>query len=429
MAAENLRKGWLMVLTASAFYAFQFVVRVFPNVMHDDILHALGADAQTLGWVLSLYGTAYAMMQLPLGMLLDRIGPRLLLGFSCLLCASATILFASTKSPNVAALARFLMGLGSASGFLSCIKIATLWLPSHLLARGIAVSMIFGTIGASLGGSPICHLKAHIGYEATLLVIGSIGIALSLLQFRFIRNFHSAEERTSREKSPSYSHASPWEDLITVIRNPQSWYIALFSMIMYAPITILGEAWGIPYIHHLSHVSNARAAEVITIMFIGAAVGSPVFTLFSDGLKSRVLPMIVGGILSFALSLWLIRADSASLTLMKLVFFMIGFSYTAKVLTFSAICEIMPKNISGVSIAFVNTIVMSTGAFFHPLVGKLVQAMSDSRADASISTYTISDYQHGLLVLPISLAIGLFVVTRIRETHPLRAQATSVKSV
>lgn len=414
-----------MVLIASCFYAFQFVVRVFPNVMHEDILTALNADAQMLGWVISLYGTAYSLMQLPLGILLDRIGPRLLLGFSCFVCAAAAILFGLTHDPHVAGIARFLMGMGSASGFISCVKIATLWLPSHLLARAIALTMIFGTVGASLGGGPICSLKAKIGYQNTLILMGCIGFMLSMIQFKFIRNFHSAEERTSRKLSPSYSHSRPLDDIATVVKNPQSWYIAAFSMIMYAPITVLGEAWGIPYVHHLCHVGTMKAASVITLMFVGAAVGSPLFTAFSDYTNRRRTPMIIGCMMSLGLSIWLILIQESSLDLMKLIFFFIGFSYTAKVLTFSSICEIMPKKISGVSIAFVNSLVMSTGAFFHPLVGGLVQVMQQSRDDASVGQYTIADYQYGLTVLPIALCLGLFIVLMIRETHPLRNQTNA----
>lgn len=421
------KKGWFMVILASIFYCYQFIVRVFPNVLHDEIMHTLSTDVQGLGWVISMYGTAYALMQIPLGFILDRFGPRLFISLSCLLCALGTILFSYTHNMNVAALARFIMGMGSACGFISCVKIAILWLPSHLLARSIAITMIFGTLGASVGGGPICHLKSHIGYQPALIFIGFLGIILSFLLLKFIRNIHADDpQKISRKDYAAYSHESPLEDIKIVIKNRQSWYIAIFSMIMYAPITALGEAWGVPYIHHLCNVSNIVAATVITLMFVGAAVGSPVFTAISDYMRLRRLPMILGCLMSLFFCAWLLMLKNPTLNLVKFIFFMIGFSYTAKVLTFSSICEIMPKRISGISIAFINTIVMSTGAIFHPLIGSLTQFMAQAGLSHTEKTpyiqYNLADYQFGLVVLPMSLILGLITIFFIRETHPERSK-------
>lgn len=417
-------KGWGVIVLASMFYAYQFIVRVFPNALHTDLMQHLNLDAQQLGFVISTYGWAYSLMQIPLGLALDRYGPKLLVSAACLICASGCIVFAFSNTQELAAVGRFMMGMGSSCGFLSCVKLATLWLPPHLLSRSIALTLVFGTIGASMGGGPLYKLNEAIGVKNTLQFLGVVGIVLGLILLKFIQNIHHTQHIPRKSHKDSfYSHSSPMKDFLKVLVHPQSWIIAIFGMLMYAPISALGEAWGIPYVHHTCEVDPLVSSSVVTTMFIGAAVGSPLFTALSEFMRSRRMPMILGAMLSLTLNILLLGVTNPSIDLLKILFFLIGLTYTSKVLTFSSICEIMPKRISGISIAFVNMIVMSTGAIFHPLIGKIIHFIATigySDPYNTSVTYISRDYRVGLMVLPIGLVLALFIALFIKETHPER---------
>ena len=92
---------------------------------------------------------------IPLGILMDRFGPRRMFFVGSLLCAFSCFLFSYVSTPFMACVARLIMGVGAASGFLGTLKLGTLWLPAHRFGQVIALAMVFGTLGAVLGGAPL----------------------------------------------------------------------------------------------------------------------------------------------------------------------------------------------------------------------------------------------------------------------------------
>jgi MFS family permease len=100
------------------------------------------------------------------------------------------------------------------------------------------------------------------------------------------------------------------------------------------------------------------------------------------------------------------------------LFFIAGFAYTAKCLSFASICETMPLKMSGVSIAFVNAIVMSTGIIFLPVIGALIDHHWNGEMYGNIPHYNASDYRFALITIPVFLAFSAILVFFMKETHP-----------
>lgn len=409
-------RAWTIAIIAGLFYCYQFIIRVFPNVLNDDLMRVFSIDAAALGVVIGFYSWAYSGMQLPLGLAIDRMGPRILLSLAGFVCGISCLIFASTTSVTLAGAARFLMGIGSACGFMSAIKLGTLWFAPKDLGKVIALTMIFGTIGASLGGSPLSYLVDYIGYKGTLTCLGFIGFGIGVLVFLIVRN--SPAEIGGKPKVEIYKNEHPLTDIRRVISTPQAWVIAFYSMLMYAPITIMGDAWGVPFFIRTCEVNEKVAATLVTTMFVGAAVGSPFFTTLSDRLKNRRVPMLVGAVAAFLIYMILLFVPNMHLLFMYGLMFLAGFFYTAKVLSFASICEIMPANMSGVSIAFVNMVVMSTGILFHPLIGHLLEYKGGNLFIEGMPYYSAGDYAFALTVIPLCLFLSIFLSWFAKETHP-----------
>lgn len=406
----GLPRAWLAVLCGAFFYSYQFVLRVSPNVMHDDLMRDFGIDATTFGTIISLYSWSYAGIQIPLGIALDRYGPGKLLSLAALLCAISCFLFALTTSPFIASTAMFLMGLGSAGGFLGSIKLGTTWFAPKHLAKVIALIMIFGTIGAGLGGTPLSLLIEHVGWQKTLHILGLIGLCISFLMYLIVG------------RTPIPLLYEPQSNIFAGIRqvlgSAQAWLISLYSMLMYAPITIMGVAWGVPFVNSVyPQIDEKVAATVITTMFVGAAMGSPFFSLLSDKIHRRNLPMMIGAVLSLLFYLVIIYGSDIPLSVMYLLFFAAGFAYTAKSLSFASICETMPQSSSAVSVGFINTVVMSTGVVFHPLMGTLLENHWDGTIINGVNIYSPWDYRYALSIVPICLALSVIVLRFVKETH------------
>lgn len=409
-------KGWSIVFIGGLFYMYQFAVRVSPNIMHDELLQSLAIDAGTLGTIIGAYYWSYTLMQIPLGITMDRLGPRYFLCAAAFVCALACFIFGNTQNIYIAGGARFLMGMGSACGLIGTIKLGTIWIERKHIAKVTSLAILMGTAGAGLGGAPLRYVLVRIGLEGTMEMLALVGALVGAIIYISVRVHPPIDHQ--KESLDIYKNEHPLKELMTVIRTKQAWVVALYGMLMYAPITILGIAWGVPFIQKYYEISETLAASVVSSMFLGAALGSPLVAFISDLLKNRRWPMLFGAFMSLLVWLCVVFVDGIPLAMMFGLFFCGGLFYTFKTLSFASICDIMPRNLSGISIAFVNMIVMSTGIVFHPLIGHMIDYHWTGTIVDGMSLYSIDDYRFGLAAIPVSVLLAVIVLTFIRESHP-----------
>ena len=113
---------WVIWTLAVVFYFYEYLIRVFPSVISDELMFAFNVNAVGLGTLSAFYLYAYAPMQIPVGFLMDRFGARKLLTGASIVCGVATLLFSFTENIYLADFYRILMGAGSAFGLLAwCI--------------------------------------------------------------------------------------------------------------------------------------------------------------------------------------------------------------------------------------------------------------------------------------------------------------------
>ncbi len=403
---------WSIVLCGAMFYCYQFIIRVSPNVMHDNLLHNFNINESMFGFLVGLYYWGYSAVQLPLGLAMDKLGPRRIITIAILLCAVACYTFSQTTNVMLAGVSRIAMGVGAASGFMGALKLGSLWLPARKMGIVTAITMVFGTLGASLGGAPLKMFTNIIGWKQVYVIFSLIGVCLAIITYFIVRDKRvEGEFRENRRKKDGISIFS---GLLKVMKTPQTWLVATFGALMYMPITVMGIAWGIPFLKKVYNISEMKAAPIAASMFIGAALGSPIFAVMSDYFKSRKLPMLVGGIL--CCSIWIIITNVTGLPIyvMYILFFFGGLFYTAKILTFTSNCEMHPVSVSAVTVGFTNMIVMLTGALSHPLVGALLKYKTRLKSIASVE-----DYRFALSIVPICLFLGLILLYFIKDSYPV----------
>ncbi len=409
-------RAWLVWLFGALFYCYQFVLRVSPNIMTDELMQHFSIEATALGMVIAFYYYAYAGMQIPLGVMMDMFGPRRLLSIAGMVCAAGCWIFATSTSPALASLARFMIGLGSACGFLGCCKLITVWFPPQKVSFMIGLTVGAGTIGATVGGAPLELLVNQIGWQTTIKTLGVIGASLSLLILVFAK--YSPPEQTTTVTGDESEEDHFLSGLLQVISNPQAWLIAVFGMLMYIPLPIVGDLWGVSFIEKIYYVDEKIAATIIATMFIGIALGSPFFAMLSERLNSRRTPMIIGAAVTLTVYVLVIYAENIPLPFMYLLFLCAGIFFTGQCLCFSSICELMPLSTSGVAIGFTNMLIMISGVLGHHLGGWLLDISRHGATIAGIPVYSADDFRFALSIIPICLGIALLLTQFIRETHP-----------
>lgn len=407
---------WFICGIGALFYSYEYFLRIAPSVMTSQLMQHYQVDAGTFGVITAFYYYAYVPMQLPVGVLLDRYGPRRLLTVACALCVAGTYLLATTHSLTAAAAGRFLIGFGSSFAFVGVLKLATIWLPANKLAMVSGIAAALGTLGAMIGDLTLTSMVQRIGWEHTLLYSALIGVFITLLIWFLVRDVNKSGRRpVSGQTTQSFRQGLI--ELAIIARNPQIWITGLYGCFVYLPTTVLAELWGIPFLEHAYSYSPEKAALGISALFLGYTIGAPLLGWLSDYIHNRRMPMFFGAVGAAITSIILIYMPGLTNTGVLLSLFFLGFCYGAQALVFAVGRELSPRKAAGTAMSFINMVVMLGGFIIQPFVGVLLDLHNKSKSVYHPHLYSASDYQFALIVVPVGILIAAILVFFIKDTR------------
>ncbi len=401
---------WIMWGLAAFFYFYEYFLQVSPGVMVPELMHAFSVNAAALGGLVASYFYIYAPMQIPVGVLLDRYGPRRLTTIATALCALGCFLFGTAKLLSVAEMGRLFIGFGSAFAVVSCLSIAATWFPINRFALLTGLTVTAGMLGAIGAQTPLALLVAGVGWRGSMLTLALIGVGLSLLMWFFVRDKKSVNVARMKQKSL-------FSGLYYIVRQKQNWLVALYGGLVYAPTSIFCGLWGVPFLMATYHLDRPVAAGVISMAFIGWVIGSPLGGWYSDFIGRRLSVLYMASIGAFIALAFLIYVPHLTLLQLNVLLFAFGFFSSGFLPSFSIIREINPPSINGTALGFMNMLNMVGGAAGQPLVGFLLDLFWQGQMEGSTRVYSATNFHDALIALPVMLAISIFTIPLIRETY------------
>ncbi len=415
--------GWLICLLGAIFYSYEYFLRITPSAMEHALRDHFGISATGFGFLSAFYYYAYVPMQVPVGVLMDRFGPKRLLALACIICVLGTFMFAGTASYSLATFGRFWVGFGSAFAFVGVLKLATLWLPEDKLAMVAGITAALGTIGATMGDHMIGGLVDKIGWQGTVNATAYFGILLVVVLWFGIHDKASTESNGGTVNNMKRSMADLW----IIAKSKQVWINGMFGCLVYLPTTVFGELWGIPYLTHAHGLSHAAAGVATGWMFLGFTLGAPTMGLISDRIKRRKLPMVYGASGAALVISIILYVPGLTEQLLDVLMFLLGLLYSVQAIVFAVGREVSPKEAGGTAIAMTNMIVMIGAMVMQPLVGYLLDVSLNARIALlplevqpiarMHHMYAAADYQFALSIVPVGIAIAAILTYFIRETY------------
>jgi len=392
--------GSLVCAIGAFFYCYEFVLRILPGALQSELSVAFGhISATTFGELSAFYYFAYSPMQMPVGMLMDRYGPRRLLTFACLCCALGSWMFTDTSSMLIAGSGRFLVGFGSSFAFVGVLSLAMRWLPQRYFSLVAGLITTLGMLGLVYGEVKITDIALNLGWHHVLSLMVTIGAVLTVITFLIVRD--------GPKGHINYKHPLPefFANVWHVLSSPQVWLIGFVGACLYTSLSVFGELWGKTYLEQAHHLTKVEAARTISAMFLGWAVGAPIAGYFSDHTGRRVLPLVIGAVLGLFCISMVLYYPGLSYIALNVLLFLYGVFSATEIIVFIMAKENSGAELSGTVFAAVNMIVTLGGVIFQPLVGKLLDTFGDSNIVAGEHIYSVLDYQLALSVLPISLLL------------------------
>ena len=389
MTQKRLSTAYTIWFGVVLFYLYQYILRVSPGVMADDLMAAFHVTASGFSSLSAFAVYAYALMQIPVGILVDHYGTRRMILSSITLCVAGVVLFASCEQLTVGYLARMLMGTGSACAFLSVSKIINEWFPNNRKGLMMGLTATFGTFGALIGGSPLVMLIESEGWRGSLFILAAIG--LIVLTFNFFAL--PKTQKGMKEAIPGEEHTS-FQSLLTVFKNKQAWLFALAAIGIYLSISVVADLWGVSFVGEKFGITKGEASPIISSIYVGTAMGCPIFAWFSRLIGSVKQAVLIGGIGVIAFLSYIVFVPNIPIWAAYIAFFGIGFCTGAEILCFIGACGIMGPEVSGTMTGFLNCLVTLAGAMIQQHVGIVLDYFWDGAiTTAGVPIYSIQTYQ------------------------------------
>jgi len=329
--------------------------------------------------------------------LLDRYGPKLIITFCAVLCGLSVLMFTFTNNWILALLGRFLIGAGSAVGFLGVSKVVSLWFPLNRYSTMIGLTFTFGLLGALYGGKPVNLMIENMGWQKVAFFIALVGIALGT----FIFFAFKAPSPTKSQKDPV-----TFQDLKKTLQSPVLIWLAVANLLMVGALEGFADVWGINYLTPAYSLEKSQAAGLVSFIFIGMLFGGPLLAYLS----TRWGPYNVIVLCSIGMAVLFIGMLLGTTTLgplgLSILFFGIGVLSCYQVLVFTAGSSLMPAALLGVTVAFLNCVNMLGGSFFHTLIGFFMDFFWTGDMAGTVKYYTSATYSYALLTIPLCSLLG-----------------------
>ena len=406
---EKFYPGALITLSA-LFLFYKYIMQVYPSIITNQLMRAFHVHGLGLGNLAASFFYSYMVTQIFVGVLLDKFSPRYLTSAAILCCAIGTYLFSDANSIYLAIAARILMGIGAAFATVSYMKLAANWFPKNQFAFVTGLLATAAMLGALCGEAPMAWLIDQIGWRASLMACGIAGLVFAALFFIIVRDAPDSGPLANLEK-----YQFKFADLRKILSKGQNWILTFYSGLSFAPVAVLGGLWGPPFIREAYNLSNTKAASLVSLAFLGLAIGAPIVGYLTDHMNDRRRVMAFGSFITFISVLLVIYVNGLPLVIVGFLFFLFGLSVSTFMLGFTIGKEINPIVLAASVIALINTGDAIFGAVTEPMVGKFLDLDWQQKLIDGVPYFGVENYHRALAVLPVYLFIAFVLTFFVKE--------------
>jgi predicted MFS family arabinose efflux permease len=395
---------WIIWLLASFFYAYQYILRVTPSVLMSDLLAKFHVSAEQFGQFSGVYYIGYAAMHIPIGILLDRVGPKIILPLSLILSVLGLMPLIYSDEWAYPTLGRLFIGMGSSGAILGVFKIIRLGFGDAKFNRMLGISVTIGLIGAIWGGLPLQFLLDTLGLEKLIWLVSAIGILLALSIYIAV---------PKQKPLAMVGNASILIDIKNVLTNKKVLAVCLLGGMMVGPLEGFADVWGKEFLKSNMGFDNNLASGLPSYIFFGMCFGAPIITYLADKFRSYFGFIIAGAVIMASSFVWIFSSTFTPFEL-KILFSLVGVMCAYQILVIYLASTFVDETVVGLTTACANMIIMLFGYMFHTIIGKLMDINWDGTLVEGVRVYPPEAFVQGLSIIPIGLIVGAIGFTLVK---------------
>jgi predicted MFS family arabinose efflux permease len=302
---------------------------------------------------------------------------------------------------------RMLIGIGSACAFISCLKLATDWFAPHYFPLIAGIANMMGTLGATFSGKPLATLVNNYGWQNACFGMALVGLIVAPLVWILVQDKQRGKHAVSFKES-----------FLSIAKTKQIWLIGLIGGALYLPITAFAELWGVPYIMKVYGINNQDASQATVMIFIGMAIGGPVFSYIAHFFRSYKTAILICAVAASSFFVALSFADHFSYNTVFIILFGIGFAIGGQVLAFTVARNNTSDAFNGTAMGFTNGLISLVGLIFQPFLGKILDIFwTGEIAENGVRIYSLENYRYAIFVLAAALIISVIMLVFVKDNY------------
>ena len=307
-----------LVATLISIYIVSQFLRNSIGVIAPNLADDLGLSPAEIGLLSSTFFFTFAAVQIPVGMALDRFGPRLCLVVGAAITVVGAVVFASAASPSVLILGRALLGLGTAGSLVASLAVYARRFPPDRFATITGLHVGIGTVGTLLATAPLAFSTATIGWRGSFLVVGAFTLVLGMLIAVVIKDdVPTCGRRETLRESLS--------GILAVLRTPSVGRLFVMHLVVYSSFGLIVGLWGGPYLAHIYGYGLEERGVFLLIPALTQIFGSLLWGPTDRLAGSHKLPVLIGAGTTAAALVYLALAGTLSPFMLVVWFAAFGF--------------------------------------------------------------------------------------------------------
>lgn len=403
------RQAWLIWGLCVIFVIWLFNLQTGYAVLSPKIQDSLGLSIAQIGLVGAIYTWAFAIVQFISGPLLDRFGLRKTLPMAVLMVALGAFLYSNAHTVTALYAAQIVIAFGSAFGFVGAGFAGGKWFSAAKYGLMFGLVQSFASLGSAFGEPATSYLSDKYDWRSVLFGFCIFGIILFVCFLIFIR-----DPKTSSK--PVRSKASLFTQIVVnlanCLRKKDVLLSSLIAGVSFGIMLSVGVLWG-PRIFEAYGFTKNSGVLGTGLLWLGLACGAPIFNIWSDRLKKRKMPIILGLIAQFVVLIFIIYSPISSEPLLLGLMFLLGFTAGVHMLGFTVAGEVVSGALIGTSAAIVNACCFIFGGVANSWPAHLLP---------STGTLSISNYHSALILMPIALVVALLASLALKESFGLQVK-------
>jgi len=368
------RRWLIFIIACSLFFLSQFY-RVSNAVIAPQLLSDLSIDTRGLGLISASFFYAFALTQVPISLLLDKIGPRSMMTTLSAVGIFGAVIFSWSDSLAFGVAGRVLLGIGMACNLMGTYKLLTLWFSPKAFATLAGIVVALGTAGNMVATTPLVVLVDQMGWRASFQVIAVLNLILTLLFYVIVRDRPSGNIADSTTATMNIRQSLA--NLRILFAQKDYWIISLATFARYGIFAAFQALWAGPYLMEVMGYSALTTGNLILLLTVGMILGAPCWGTVSDRVFNTRKWVIVAGSISILLTMLILALipPGTSVSVLSPLFFCLGFFNATGLLMYPHIKELVPSEMSGAAMTGINFFTMIGPAVFLQGLGILMQTL------------------------------------------------------